>query len=160
MASSYVLSGAFIPWLVLISDPLRLCKGYCVLVTSQYAATVSSYWHYVQIPRSATPIDMIEVIVSVVPLAAAIPALYISVSIATSDRSPPAFLYWGYVFLLTGALIMALFAVLLALLPAPSPPHDWTELVLSVVQLTAIVILAADGRRLHKPAPRLTLPSA
>jgi hypothetical protein len=79
VASSYLLSGAIIPWLVVISNPLSLCKGYCVLVTSQYAATASSYCQYVQIPHSATPLDMIEIAVSLLPLAAAIPALYFSI---------------------------------------------------------------------------------
>jgi hypothetical protein len=81
--------------------------------------------------------------VSLLPLAAAIPALYIYVTI--SHRSPAAFVRWGYAFVLVGALFMALFAFLLALL-LPFPAPDWTILVLSGVQLTAIVILAADMR--------------
>jgi hypothetical protein len=152
VASFYLLSGAFIPWLVLIYDPASLCKGYCLLVLSQYAATASSYWQYLQIPHSATPLDIIEVVASFLPLAAAIPALYFSIAI--SARSPAALVRWGYVCVLVGALIMALFAFLVVLL-LPFPAPDWTTLVLSGAQLTAIVILAANLRSVRTSQPSL-----
>jgi hypothetical protein len=157
-AGCYILAGTVSPWLVLITDPLSACKGYCVLITSQYTATVSSYWQYVQIAKSATLLDTVEVVLSLLPLAAAIPALYLTITM--SDRSPEALLRWGYVFVLGGALTMAAFAVFLALLTLPLQPRDWTKLVLSLVQLTAIITLVTAVWERHNRLSRVRTSSS
>lgn len=129
-----------------------------MLITSQFAANVTSYWQYVQIPKSATLLDTIEVILSLLPLAAAIPALYLT--IAMSDRTPAAPVRWGYAFVLVGALVMAVFVFFLSFLTPPAQPHDWIKLGLALVQLIAVgTLVVAMWERHNWPSRARTASS-